>query len=58
MQSINAHLVPWLVAEFGPLFGSDYADFGKNKTATAMIAQVVMTEVLCSYTEQTFQKKK
>ena len=34
MQTINAHLVPWLIAEFG----TEYADFGNNKRATAMIA--------------------
>ncbi len=54
MQTINAHLVPWLIAEFGSKIGTEYADFGNNKTATAIIAHVIMTEELGCYTDQTF----
>ena len=40
MQAINAHLVPCFIADVG----SDYADFGNNETATAMITHVITTE--------------
>ena len=50
MQTINAHLVPCLIADFG----SNYANVGNNKMVTAIIAHVIMTEELGGYTEQTF----
>ena len=50
MQTVNAHLVLWLIAAFS----LEYADFGNKKTATAMIAHVIMTEELGGYTYQTF----
>ena len=50
MATLNSILVPWLIAEFG----IDYADWDNQKTATAMIAHIIMTEQLGQYTERTF----
>ena len=50
MATLNSILVPWLIAEFG----IDYADWDNQKTATAMIAHVIVTEQLGGYTERTF----
>ena len=50
MATLNSNLVPWLIAEFG----IDYADWDNQKTATAMIAHVIMTEQLGGYTARTF----
>ena len=50
MATLNSILVPWLIAEFG----IDYADWDNQKTATAMIAHVIMTEQLGGYTARTF----
>ena len=53
MATLNSIIVPWLIAEFG----IDYADWDNQKTATAMIAHVIMTEQLGGYTERTFPAK-
>ncbi len=50
MATLNSIIVPWLIAEYG----IDYADFNNHKTATAMIAHVIMTEQLGDYTKRTF----
>ena len=50
MATLNSIIVPWLIAEFG----IDYADWDNQKTATAMIAHVIVTEQLGGYTERTF----
>jgi hypothetical protein len=50
MATLNSIIFPWLIAEYG----IDYADFDNHKTATAMIAHVIMTEQLGGYTERTF----
>ena len=50
MATLNSIIVPWLIAEFGV----DYADWDNQKTATAMIAHVIVTEQLGGYTERTF----
>jgi hypothetical protein len=42
MATLNSIIVPWLIAEFG----IDYADWNNQKTATAMIAHVIVTEQL------------
>ena len=46
MATLNSIIVPWLIAEFG----IDYADWDNQKTATAMIAHVIVTEQLGGYT--------
>jgi hypothetical protein len=50
MTTLNSILVPLLIAEYG----IDYADWDNQKTATAMIAHVIMTEQLGGYTVHTF----
>ena len=50
MATLNSIIVPWLIAEFR----IDYADWDNKKTATAMIAHVIMTEQLGGYTARTF----
>ncbi len=50
MAILNSNLVPWMIAEFG----IDYADWDHQKTATAMIAHIIMQEQLGGYTERTF----
>jgi hypothetical protein len=50
MSTLNSIIVPWLIAEYG----INYAEVDNHKTATAMIAHVIMTEQLGGYTERTF----
>ena len=50
MRTLNAILVPWLIAEFG----NDFASWDHVDVATDMITHVVTKEQLGGYTQRTF----
>ena len=50
MATLNATLVPWLIAEYG----ADYASWDHVETATEMITHIVTKEQLGGYTKRTF----
>ena len=50
MSSINATVVPWLIAEFGIHFG----DWGNVETAMPMITHVIVSQQLGGYTARTY----
>ena len=50
MQTLNASLLPWLIAEFG----IDFASIDNTEVATEMIAHIVMKHQLGGYTKSTF----
>ena len=50
MQTLNASLLPWLIAEFG----IDFASIDNTEIATEMIAHIIMKHQLGGYTKSTF----
>jgi hypothetical protein len=50
MTSLNATLVPWLIAEYG----NDYASWDHVDVATEMITHIVIKLQLGQYTSRTF----
>ena len=50
MQTLNASLLPWLIAEFG----IDFASIDNTEVATEMIAHIIMKHELGGYTKSTF----
>jgi hypothetical protein len=50
MSSINAAVVPWLIAEFG----IHYGDWDNVETAMPMITHVIVSQQLGGYTARTF----
>ena len=50
VASINAILVPWLIADFG----MHYADADNVETATHMLTHIIISQQLGGYTASTF----